>query len=201
MSNIRRHERKGWVYVRGYRTDNRQTPFKEGFLLTVIDPNKNREEAIDEAIQRTNQALTNRSTTSPVIERIRIIRDFVLQSTKLKDLLSMEYIRRKLSCSEYELKNAVKRVLQLYPSINQTKLFNNFRYFYHDSLDPEDLHAAIKMKENYIRIVKGRANRVGHNWEAVAEWFINKFTTGASFRTQQHRNNKMDSRRITAQRS
>lgn len=54
----------------------------------------------------------------------------------------------------------------------------------------------MKMKENYVRILKGRDNRVGHNWEAVPEWFVDRFTVGAKFWTQEHRT-KMDSKRIT----
>jgi hypothetical protein len=61
----------------------------------------------------------------------------------------------------------------------------------------DELKAAITMKENYIRITKGKSNRIGHNWEAVVEWFIDKFTTGARFWTQNHRSQGMDSRRIT----
>jgi hypothetical protein len=38
---------------------------------------------------------------------------------------------------------------------------------------------------------------VGHNWEAVPSWFIDKFTTGARFWTQDHRTKVMDPRRIT----
>jgi hypothetical protein len=53
------------------------------------------------------------------------------------------------------------------------------------------------MKRNYFRVAKGRANRVGHNGEAVAEWFIDWFTTGARFWTQRHRKGGMDPRRIT----
>jgi hypothetical protein len=53
------------------------------------------------------------------------------------------------------------------------------------------------MRRNYIRIAKGRANRIGHNWEAVAEWFIDRSTTGARFWAQNHRIGGMDSRRIT----
>jgi len=52
------------------------------------------------------------------------------------------------------------------------------------------------MKENYIRMTKGRDNRIGHNWEAVVGWFIDKLTAGASFWRQSHRSN-MDPRRIT----
>jgi len=72
-----------------------------------------------------------------------------------------------------------------------------YRYYYHGSLSEEDLSAAVEMKRNYIRMAKGRANRVGHNWEAVAEWFIDRFTTGARFWTQEHRKGGMDPRRIT----
>jgi hypothetical protein len=40
MSTIRRLETKSRVYVRGYRLHDKQTPFKEGYLLTWIDENK-----------------------------------------------------------------------------------------------------------------------------------------------------------------
>jgi len=87
--------------------------------------------------------------------------------------------------------------MQLYPDIMETKLFNVFRYFYHESMAKEDLKAAVAMKENYIRMVKSRDNRIGHNWEAVPGWFIDRFTTGAKFWTQSHRAGGMDPRRIT----
>lgn len=63
-------------------------------------------------------------------------------------------------------------------------------------MKPEDLNANVEMKKNYIRIRFGRENRIGHNWEAVVEWFIDKFTEGAEFQRQNHRRN-MDPRRIT----
>ena len=63
-------------------------------------------------------------------------------------------------------------------------------------MKPEDLAANIEMKKNYIRVRFGRDNRIGHNLEACAEWFIDKFTEGAEFVSQNHRQ-KMDSRRIT----
>ena len=53
------------------------------------------------------------------------------------------------------------------------------------------------MKENYIRMTKGRINRIDHNWEVAVEWFIDKFTTSAEFKTQSHPGNRMDPRRIT----
>jgi len=197
MSTVRRAERKGLVYVRGYRMHDRQMPFKEGYLLTWIDQAKPREEAIGEAVERTNRALADKASTSPIIERVHRIRDTVIESTKLRDLLSFSFIQNKLSCTEYEAEGAVKRAMQLYPDIRQVKVFDNFRYYHHDSMPKEDLRAAVAMKENYIRIVKGRANRIGHNWEAVVGYFIDILTTGARFWTQNHRSGGMNPRRIT----
>jgi hypothetical protein len=67
-------------------------------------------------------------------------------------------------------------------------------------IKPSDVMTNIRKlerKENYIRVASGRRNRIGHNWEACVEWFIDKFTTGAQFMTQDHRNKIMDKRRIT----
>jgi hypothetical protein len=195
MSTVRRYE--SLVYVRGYRTEQRQTPFKEGYILTWIDQDEPREQAIEEAIQRTDKVLAKRSSTNPIVERIHSIRDIVIESTKLRDIVSSTYLKHELGCSEYELQRAIERTLQLYPDIREVKLFNNYRYYHHALMSKEDLEAAIEMKQNYIRIVKGRDNRIGHNWEAVPEWFVDRFTTGARFWTQQHRTEGFDSRRIT----
>lgn len=195
MSTIRRYER--FVYVRGYKTDQRQTPFKEGYVLSWIDQEKPRDQAIEEAVVRTNTILANKSTTNPIIERIQKIRDAVIESTKLRNLVGFSYLQDKIGCSENELEHAVERTLQLYPDLREIKLFNVYRYYYHTSMSQEDLQAAISMKENYIRMSKGRDNRVGHNWEAVPEWFIDRFTTGARFWTQKHRTGGFDQRRIT----
>lgn len=195
MGTVRRNERT--IYVRGYRTHQRQTPFKEGFLLTWIDQAMPREQAIEEAIHRTDAVLSNRNSTNPIFERIHAIRDIIIESTKLKDLVSFPYLRNETKSTDGEVEKAVTRVLQLYPDLREVKLFNIYRYYYHSSLAEEDLNAAIQMKENYLRIVKGRDNRIGHNWEAVPEWFIDRFTTGARFLTQKHRSENMDDRRIT----
>jgi len=195
MATVRRYGDS--VYVRGYRTDQRQTPFKEGYLLTWIDKSKPRESALEEAIQRTDVVLDKRSSANPVVERIHQIRDMVIESTKLRDLVGVQFLQAELSCTENEVDKAVDRSMQLYPDLKEVKLFNAYRYLYHASISEEDLAAARQMKENYIRIVKGRDNRVGHNWEAVPEWFIDTFTTGARFWTQQHRTDGIDSRRIT----
>jgi len=197
MANVRRFEDKGIVYVRGYKLEEGQTPFKEGYLITWIDQDKPREEAIEDAIRKTDKALEDKRSESPLVDRVHKMRDMIIEHSKLRRLVGFAYIHMKLGCSEYEALHALARTLQLYPDLKEIKLFDAYRYFYHISLSDEDLNAAVKMKENYIRMAKGRANRVGHNWEAVAEWFIDRFTTGAHFWTQSHRTEHMDPRRIT----
>jgi len=197
MSNVRRFEKKGLIYVRGYKTDSRQTPFKKGYLITWIDQEKPRREAIKEAIDRTDAVLKGRLAGSPLMERVHRIRDLVIEHTQLRKLASFSYLENDLNCGHYKVEHALKRTLQLYPDLKEVKLFNIYRYYYHTSLAEEDLKAALEMKKNYLRIAKGRDNRIGHNWEAAAEWFIDEFTTGAKFWAQNHRGGGMDSRRIT----
>jgi len=197
MSNVRRFEKRGVVYVRGYKTDNRQTPFKKGYLITWLDQRKHRETAIREAIERTNACLKGGLAGSPLMERVHRIRDVMIEHTQLKELVSFAYLENDLNCGHYEAEHAVKRALQLYPDLKEVKLFGIYRYYHHFSMAEEDLKAALEMKRNYLRIAKGRDNRIGHNWEAVAEWFIDKFTTGAKFLTQNHREGGMDPRRVT----
>jgi len=197
MANVRRFERRSLVYVRGYKLDDRQTPFKEGFLIVWIAQGKMREQALEDCIQLTNKVLSERSSENPTIERIHFARDTIIEHSKLRSLVSLPYIQKKLGLNEHEAEYALSRAMQLYPDLKVVKLFNAYRYYYHTSLSDLELQAAIKMKENFIRMTKGRANRIGHNWEAVAEWFIDKFTSGAHFWTQSHRTPQMDSRRIT----
>ncbi|MBW1933237.1 MAG: hypothetical protein JRI56_09560, partial [Deltaproteobacteria bacterium] len=78
MANVRRYERKGLVYVRGYKNAERQTPFREGYLLTWLDQDIPREEAIREAVARTDAALEDRASGSPLMMRVHRIRDMVL---------------------------------------------------------------------------------------------------------------------------
>jgi len=199
MSNVRRYERRGLVYVRGYKGEERETPFREGYLLAWLDPGRPREEAIVDAVARTDAALAGRSSSSPAMERIHRFRDIVVEHSALRKLVGAKFVENALGCTRHELDTAIERALQLYPDMRVVRLFDAFRYYYHDSLAPEDLAAAVEMKKNYIRKVKGGANRIGHNWEAVAEWFIDRTTTGARFWfwTQNHRDGGMDSRRIT----
>jgi len=155
MSNVRRFERKGVVYVRGYRMHDRQTPFKEGYLLTWIDIGKPREQAIEEAVQKTSKVLDSTASTSPIIERIHLIRDQILEATKLRDLVSFEFIQNKLNCSPCEGESAIERALQLYPDLHVVKLFNAYNYYYHMSMAPEDLKVALAFKQNYVLQMKG----------------------------------------------
>lgn len=205
MTAARRYERKGLLYVRGYQMHDSCSPFAEGYLLTWIDHSSNKDEtsALKDAVAKTNQALSNRASTNPIVERVLAIRNTTIAESELGRLVSFNLIKDKLGTSENEANTAVARAMQLYPGIKEVKLFDNFRYYYHESsMNGEVLNAALEMAKNYIRMSKGRANRIGHNWEACVEWFIDKFTVGAEFKTQNHRNNgrdegKMDPRRIT----
>ena len=94
MSNARRYERQGLVYVRGYRTHDRQTPFQEGYLLAWINTSLPREDAISEVVQRTDRALEGRAATSPTIERVYRIRDMIFAATKTREILAQSYIAR-----------------------------------------------------------------------------------------------------------
>jgi hypothetical protein len=196
MPSIRRHQRKGLVLVRGYNTENSSTPFRQGFLLTWIDQDKPLEQAIAEAYERTDAAYFKTDVPTPLVQRIHLLRSLLIEASMSKDLLNPDYLQRQLKCSRDELEVALRRGMQLYQGIKEVKLFNVFRYYYHSSFAPEDLNAAVEMKKNYVRQNKGRESRIGHNWEAACEFFVDKFTTGARFWTQSHRA-RMDPRRIT----
>jgi len=66
---------------------------------------------------------------------------------------------------EYGAEHAMKKVLQLYPDLKKVKIFGAYQYYYHSSLSGENLKAALDMKRNYLRIVKEKQIRIGHNWE------------------------------------
>jgi DNA-binding Lrp family transcriptional regulator len=193
MANVRRFEKKGLVFVRGYQTHDGRSPFRKGFLLTYIDPDKPRDTAVREAFERTDKMLLENPTSNTIHERVRQIRDQLLTTN---ELLSLSYLRSILGCDIDSAKRAVRRARQLYSDIEQVKIFDRFTYYYLKSMRTEDLAANIEMKKNYVRVRFGRDNRIGHNWEACAEWFIDKFTEGAEFVSQNHRKT-MDSRRIT----
>jgi hypothetical protein len=193
MANVRRFERKGLVFVRGYQSHDKRSPFQKGFILTYIDQELPRDKAIKEAFERTNKILVENPTSNTIHERIRQIRDQLLTTN---EILSLSYFKHLLNCDIDQVKRAIRRAKQLYTDIKEVRIFDKFTYYHLDSMRPEDLAANIEMKKNYIRVRFGRENRIGHNWEACVEWFIDKFTEGAEFQQQNHRQ-KMDKRRIT----
>jgi len=195
MSTVRRYETKGRVFVRGYRTEKGQTPFSKGFLITWLEEGIPRRRAIEEAFQRTEEILFEDPGSNVTGQRVRAIRDQVIAAAQMGEIVGMEFLRNHLGCTKGQLTYAVDRTLRLYRDVKSVSIFN-YRYLFHTSLSREDLRAAVLMKENYIRKVKGRDNRIGHNWEAAVEWFVDTFTRGAEFWTQQHRDRTIDSRRI-----
>ena len=97
MSNMRRYEKKGLLFIRGYNTHNRRSPFRKGYILTWIDQDKARDKAVKEAFERTNRILTTYATSNTVYERARMIRDQLITS---KELVSREYLQNVLNCKE-----------------------------------------------------------------------------------------------------
>ncbi|MHA1974095.1 MAG: hypothetical protein ACTSW1_13940 [Candidatus Hodarchaeales archaeon] len=142
MSTVRRYEKKGLVFVRGYRSERNQTPFKRGFLLTWINKDIPREKAIKEAFQRTENVLSEPSTTNVTGQRIRSIRDQVIADAQMKEITSMEILRRKIGSTKYELDYAIERCLQLYPDVKELSIFG-YKYLYHTSIEEKDLDASI----------------------------------------------------------
>jgi hypothetical protein len=197
MASARQLERKGLVYVRGYQCNGRMTPFERDYLLTWVDQTKPRDTALREPVDRTTSALEGSPATHPTVHRVHVIRDLVIASSHLRELVGFEHVVEKLGCSEYEAENAIRRALQLYPDLKEERLFGLFRFYYHTSMTQEDLEAAKELRKNYLRTTKGTQNRIGHNWEAAVEWFIDTFTRGAEFQNKEHRVRGMDPRRIT----
>jgi hypothetical protein len=197
MPNVRRFEKQGLVFVRGYREADRESPFAKGYLLTWIDTALGRDAGIRKAIEVTGERLIDEEDRNPVVRRIRMIRDLIVAASVHKEILSKDFLRDKLDCSESELDRAILRTMQLYSDIAETKLFDSYPHFYLTTIPDADLSAAIQLRENYIRKTKGAANRTGHNFESVISWFIERTATGAKFWTQQHRGKGMHPRRIT----
>ncbi len=195
-ANLRRYERKGQVFFRGYRSAEHETPFAAGYIVTYLDASKSRSQAITEALQRTEMLLEGGSHVNPLAERIRLIRDEILKAKELKEIVGLPFLKQKLHCNEDQIRLALDRAMQLYKDeIHELKIFN-YPYIHHSSLSDEDLRIAIEDKKDYIRRVKGKDNRIGHNWEACVEFFVDKLTKGAEFLEQTHRS-RMDKRRIT----
>lgn len=187
MPNVRRWERRGLVYVRGYRTHDCEIPFEDGYVLTLIDPATPRDEAVLAASERAKRALEGRILSSkPFLQRIGMVRDLIIDATGDGEILDAGYLRSRLGCSDHQFEQAIARAMQLYPDLRELKLFGEYRYYHHASMSPEDLRAAVALKQGYLRKTKEQENRVGHNYEAAVQWFIDRFTK-ATFWTQEHR--------------
>lgn len=106
MTNVRRFEQRGLMYVRGYQSHDQRSPFSKGFILTWIDQEKPRDQAVREAFERTNKVIVENPTSNTIHERIRLIRDQLLTSN---ELLSLIYIRNVLNCPVDKVKQALRR--------------------------------------------------------------------------------------------
>ncbi|MBI4258232.1 MAG: hypothetical protein HY619_04690 [Thaumarchaeota archaeon] len=99
MSAARRYAKKDMLYIRGYKTDRRQTPFQQGFLLTWLDKTKPWQQAIDGALVRTDVALDGKASQTPIAHRIRRIRNIVYETSRLGEVVSVAYLQNTLGCN------------------------------------------------------------------------------------------------------
>ena len=93
MANVRRFEQQGRVFVRGYQYHNKRSPFRRGYVMTIIDQVIPRDDAVKQAFERTNTIIVEQTTSNKVLERVRMIRDQLLIAN---DLLSMDYFQNVL---------------------------------------------------------------------------------------------------------
>lgn len=108
--------------------------------MTYIDPNKDRDIAISEATQRTQLLIEGGSNANPLADRIRMIRDELLKARELKEIVSPNFLQQRLHCSEDQLRFTLDRAKQLFKDeIREVKIFN-FPYYYHATLNENDLN-------------------------------------------------------------
>ncbi len=187
MPTIRKMEKKRMCFVRGYHHVERESPFREGFLITFLDSDKPIREAIEEALERTEKRLQDRSSENPLLQRIYRLHDAILSNSHRREITARFYLDNLLDVSRETLDYALKRCLELYPHFKTVRIFNRFLFYYDSTLiDEKQLQAQINLKGNWLRKVAGRYNRLGHNWEAVVGWFVDKFTRDVTFWTQDH---------------
>ena len=156
MMAIRPASRRNFVLIRGYDGEDTRTPFKEGFIVTWISQDVPLDQAISEAYERTERTLYRSSNPIPVVQRIHKIRSLLIEAVKAGMLRSPNFIKNELRCTDDEYRYALKRAMQLYPDIIETKLFGAYPYFHHVSMPPEVLKVATIIKKNYVRRAKGR---------------------------------------------
>ncbi|MBD3191313.1 MAG: hypothetical protein GF308_11745 [Candidatus Heimdallarchaeota archaeon] len=188
MPTLRKMEEKRDCYIRGYSDLEFERPFQEGFLSTFLDSEKPPRTAIKEAFNRTEKKLQDRASSNEFLQRLHRIHDAIVTNSQRREITAKFFLDNLLDCSPYQLNHAIDRCLQLYPHFRKVKIFNRFVFFYDSSiLDKKELQAQIALKKNWLRKVAGRWNRLGHNWEAVAGWFVDQFTSGVTFWSQDHR--------------
>jgi DNA-binding transcriptional ArsR family regulator len=199
LSNHRHRE----VYLRGYQGAERMTPFEQGFAVTWLDSNLPREQSLAEAKERTDKFLQDKQTTSPLFQRVHSIFDIVTDVSLKRDIASQIFIMSELSCSRHQLELALKKTLELYPSIKRVSIFGDERgeygyphYYNEKVLSQEDLQAAFKAKEQYLMKVKSSDERKGHALEGVVWWSLERFRR-ARFLPQRHRTEGMHPYRHT----
>jgi len=196
MPAVRRYEQEGVLFLNGYRTDVALRPFSRGFLVAFLNPDLGRDQAREEALAKTEKRFSEDAGSNVIGRRVMAIRDQIVTASSRRELVGFDFLRNHINCSEYQLKFGVEKMLQLYLDIKRVDVFKN-PYFYSINFPEADLKAQIVLKENLIRQKKGRDNRIGHNFESVVEWYVEKQWKGAKFITQKHRDGTMDPKRIT----
>jgi len=181
------------IYVRGYQTANAQAPFQRGYAITALNPTLTQDEAIEDAIRKTDRLLKDQPTKSPVLDAAQKAYAVVTDLSNRKDIASSLYVMSRLRLTQHQLERALGKTLELYPDIARVSIFGdeqgNFgypHYYNRKAISPEDLQAAVKAKENYWAKVKRSDDRKGHALEGVV-WKMLEKLIGARFITQQHR--------------
>ena len=196
MPAVRRFEKQGLLFINGYRTDVELKPFSNGFLVAYLNQKLGRDQARAEALFRTEERFTEDAGSNIIGQRLMAIRDQIVTGTSRRELVGFDYLRNSIKCTGNQLKFAIDKMLKLYPDIIRIEIFGQ-PYFYTNKFPAEELEAQKTLKENLIRSKKSRDNRIGHNFESVIEWYVEKQWRGAQFLTQNHRDKTMDPRRVT----
>jgi hypothetical protein len=191
------------VYVRGYQSADKMTPFEQGFAVTWIDPNLTREQAIAQAKERTDKLLQDEQTTSPLFQRVHSIYDIVTDASLKRDIAGQIFVVSELGCSRHQLELALKKTMEFYPSIKRVSIFGDeqgnygYPHYYNEKiLSHDDLEAAVRAKQQYLMKVKKCDERKGHALEGVVWWSLEKFRR-ARFLPQKHRTEGMHPYRHT----
>jgi hypothetical protein len=191
------------VYVRGYQSADKMTPFEQGFAVTWIDPHLPREQALAEAKERTDKLLQDEQTTSPLFQRVHSIYDIVTDASLKRDIAGQIYVMSEVGCSRHQLELALKKTMEFYPSIKRVSIFGDeqgnygYPHYYNEKiLSHDDLDAAVRAKQQYLMKVKKCDERKGHALEGVVWWSLEKFRR-ARFLPQRHRTEGMHPYRHT----